>query len=66
MAHFESPLSVEPVSTMFINMQGDPPFLDPLVIDAVEAEINRYWPSPEVLSPVYRLSSDNVHNPNAV
>jgi CMP-2-keto-3-deoxyoctulosonic acid synthetase len=41
-AHFESPLSIEPVSTMFINMQGDPPFIDPAVIDAVEAEINRF------------------------
>jgi len=52
--------------TLIINVQGDQPFIDPAVIDAMAAEFNRRSPTPEVLTPVYRLSSEKVHNPNVV
>ena len=52
--------------TLIINVQGDQPFIDPAVIDAMAAEFNRRSPTPEVLTPVYRLSAEKVHNPNVV
>jgi len=58
--------SCEPNRTLIINVQGDQPFIDPAVIDAMAAEFNRRSPTPEVLTPVYRLSSEKVHNPNVV
>ena len=53
-------------STLIINVQGDQPFIDPAVIDAMSAEFGRRTPTPEVLTPVYRMGSDKVHNPNVV
>jgi len=52
--------------TLIINVQGDQPFIDPAVIDAMATEFARRTPTPEVLTPVYRMSSDKVHNPNVV
>jgi 3-deoxy-manno-octulosonate cytidylyltransferase (CMP-KDO synthetase) len=47
-------------------VQGDQPFLDPAVIDAMTAEFGRRTPLPEVLTPIYRMGADKVHNPNVV
>jgi 3-deoxy-manno-octulosonate cytidylyltransferase (CMP-KDO synthetase) len=58
--------SSDPKRTLIINVQGDQPFIDPAVIDAMAAEFNRRLPTPEVLTPVYRLSAEKVHNPNVV
>lgn len=52
--------------TLIINVQGDQPFIDPAVIDAMTAEFSRRTPTPEVLTPVYRMGPDTVHNPNVV
>lgn len=52
--------------TLIINVQGDQPFIDPAVIDAMATEFARRTPTPEVLTPVYRMSADKVHNPNVV
>jgi len=52
--------------TLIINVQGDQPFIDPAVIDAMAAEFARRQPTPEVLTPVYRMGADKVHNPNVV
>lgn len=52
--------------TLVVNVQGDQPFLDPAVIDAMAAEFGRRTPRPEVLTPVYRMGPDKVHNPNVV
>lgn len=43
--------SSESASTLIINVQGDQPFIDPAVIDAMAAEFNRRSPIPEVLTP---------------
>ena len=52
--------------TLIINVQGDQPFIDPAVIDAMTAEFQRRTPTPEVLTPVYRMGAATVHNPNVV
>ena len=52
--------------TAIINVQGDQPFIDPAVIDAMVAEFLRLDPVPAVVTPVYGLKPENVHNPNVV
>ncbi|MFN9546262.1 MAG: 3-deoxy-manno-octulosonate cytidylyltransferase [Cyanobacteriota bacterium] len=52
--------------TVILNVQGDQPFIDPAVIDAMAAEFERRSPTPEVLTPIYRLGAESLHNPNVV
>ena len=52
--------------TAIINVQGDQPFIDPAVIDAMAAEFLRLDPVPAVVTPVYALKPETVHNPNVV
>ncbi|MEB3171863.1 MAG: 3-deoxy-manno-octulosonate cytidylyltransferase [Synechococcaceae cyanobacterium] len=52
--------------TVILNVQGDQPFIDPEAIDAMAAEFERRGPLAEVLTPVYRMGADKVHNPNVV
>jgi 3-deoxy-manno-octulosonate cytidylyltransferase (CMP-KDO synthetase) len=52
--------------TVILNVQGDQPFIDAAVIDAMAAEFERLGPAAEVLTPVYRMGADKVHNPNVV
>ena len=56
----------DPARTAVINVQGDQPFIDPAVIDAMVAEFQQRKPLPEVVTPVYGLSEETVHNPNVV
>jgi len=58
--------SSDPARTLIINVQGDQPFIDPSVIDAMAAEFSRRQPTPEVLTPVYQMGAEKVHNPNVV
>jgi len=53
-------------STAVINVQGDQPFLDPDVVTAMVEELGRRDPVPAVVTPVYRLKPDTVHNPAVV
>jgi 3-deoxy-manno-octulosonate cytidylyltransferase (CMP-KDO synthetase) len=55
-----------PERTIIINVQGDQPFLDPGLIDAIAASFIARQPTPEVLRPIYRLSAEKLHNPNVV
>ena len=52
--------------SLIINVQGDQPFIEPEVIDAMAAEFHQRCPTPDVLTPVYRMGAENVHNPNVV
>ena len=56
----------DPARTAVINVQGDQPFIDPVVIDAMVAEFQRRDLLPEVVTPVYGLGEETVHNPNVV
>jgi 3-deoxy-manno-octulosonate cytidylyltransferase (CMP-KDO synthetase) len=47
-------------------LQGDQPFLDPAMIDALAAACIARQPTPAVLTPIYRLSAEQLHNPNVV
>lgn len=49
-----------------INVQGDQPFIDPAIIDTMADEFRSRDPVPEVLTPVYLMGKDKVHNPNVV
>ena len=53
-------------STAVINVQGDQPFLDPDVVQAMVEEFGQRDPVPEVVTPVYRLAPDTIHNPAVV
>jgi 3-deoxy-manno-octulosonate cytidylyltransferase (CMP-KDO synthetase) len=52
--------------TVILNVQGDQPFIDPAVIDAMADEYERRHPTPEVLTPIYRMGAQTLHNPNVV
>ena len=52
--------------TAVINVQGDQPFLDPAVVTAMVEEFGRREPVPAVVTPIYRLSADTIHNPAVV
>lgn len=52
--------------TVILNVQGDQPFIDPKVIDAMAAEFECSSSPPEVLTPIYRLGAEKLHNPNVV
>ena len=52
--------------TLILNVQGDQPCLDPALIDAIAAAFAAREPRPDVLTPVYPLSADKLHNPNVV
>jgi len=58
----------EPVAkeTAVINVQGDQPFIDPAVIDAMAEEFQSRDPVPAVVTPVYGLKPESVHNLNVV
>ena len=53
-------------ATAVINVQGDQPFLDSAVVAQMVAEFARRQPVPAVVTPVYRLSADTIHNPAVV
>lgn len=52
--------------TLIINVQGDQPCLDPTLIDGIAAAFTAREPTPEVLTPIYRLPAEKLHNPNVV
>lgn len=52
-------------NTLVINVQGDQPLLDPGIIEAMVAQFVALQ-RPPVLTPVYRLAADKLHDPNVV
>ena len=51
--------------TLVINVQGDQPLLDPAIIEAMAAHF-ALLQRPPVLTPVYPLTADKLHDPNVV
>jgi len=49
-----------------INVQGDQPFVDAAIIDAMADVFASRIPTPEVVTPVYRIAAEKLHDPNAV
>ena len=56
----------DPSRTAVINVQGDQPFLDPSVIECMVSQFQRCDPPPSVVTPVYALQQEFVHDPNVV
>lgn len=54
-----------PSDTLVINVQGDQPLLNPGIIEAMVAQFVALQ-RPPVLTPVYRLAADKLHDPNVV
>ncbi|WP_254966742.1 3-deoxy-manno-octulosonate cytidylyltransferase [Cyanobium sp. CH-040] len=54
-----------PHDTLVINVQGDQPLLDPAIIEAMVERFARLR-RPPVLTPVYRLGPEKIHDPNVV
>jgi 3-deoxy-manno-octulosonate cytidylyltransferase (CMP-KDO synthetase) len=52
--------------TGIINVQADQPFLDPQMISRMALEMTSRSPTPAVITPVYPLKPEAIHNPNIV
>ena len=52
--------------TLIINVQGDQPFIDPQIIDALSDHFINKCIKPDVITPVYEMSAQKIHNPNVV
>jgi 3-deoxy-manno-octulosonate cytidylyltransferase (CMP-KDO synthetase) len=53
-------------NTLIINVQGDQPFLDPKIIDNLSELFRSSKIKPEVITPIYPMSGNNIKNPNVV
>ena len=53
-------------NTLVINVQGDQPFLDPAIIDNLSEFFINSKNKPEVITPIYPMSGNNIKNPNVV
>ena len=52
--------------TAVINVQGDQPVLDPLIITSMVSELQQRELAPAVVTPVYRLPPNTIHDPAVV
>ena len=52
--------------TGIINVQADQPFIEPDVVNTLAIELTTRSPAPKVITPVFRLNQEAIHNPNVV
>ena len=52
--------------TFIINVQGDQPFIDPNLIKEMIFEATKSKNEFDVITPIYKLKSEDIHNPNVV
>ena len=55
-----------PEETLIINVQGDQPFIDPKIIDKLIEFSSSKDILPEVVTPIYKIYNEDIHNPNLV
>ncbi len=53
-------------NTAIINVQGDQPFLDPLVLKRMYKELNKIDDNFSLITPIYKLNPKDIHNPSVV
>ena len=59
-------VDADPERTAIINVQGDQPFLDSSVVEEMIAQFHQRRQLPALMTPVYALGPESVHNPNVV
>tara|TARA_B100000886_G_scaffold314366_1_gene251607 strand:+ start:160 stop:987 length:828 start_codon:yes stop_codon:yes gene_type:complete len=52
--------------TLIINVQGDQPFIDPEIIKEMYSFFYSHSELPEIVTPIFKLKKDNIHNPAVV
>ena len=52
--------------SIIINVQGDQPFVNPDLIDKTFSKLSSINCSSEIVTPIFKLSKSNIHNPNIV
>lgn len=52
--------------SIIVNVQGDQPFIKPEIITRTFQELRSLKDSTDVITPIYKLSEKNIHNPNVV
>lgn len=53
-------------NTLIINVQADQPFLEPKVIKKLISFFYSFSKLPAIVTPIYKLQKDNIHNPSIV
>ncbi len=53
-------------NTGIINVQGDQPFLDPLILRSMYKELNKIEKNFSLITPIYKLNRKDIHNPSVV
>ena len=53
-------------NTLILNVQGDQPFLDPLLLKKMIDFCFKNKNIPFLTTPIYKLDNKNIHNPNVV
>ncbi len=51
---------------VIVNVQGDQPFVDPAMIDAVIGDFVTRNPRPMMLTPIFQMKPESIQSPNSV
>ena len=54
------------VNSNIINVQGDQPFLNTSIVDKMISKLQQSDSNSEIITPLYELKPENIHNPNIV
>ena len=53
-------------TSLIINVQGDQPFIDPNLLINLKNKLLKFIDEPIVVTPIYQLQADKIHDPNIV